>query len=116
MVADAIRAEIRAGNLKPGDKVPSVRDLAEQYKVAPMTVQNALRTLRAGGLIYVSPGRGTFVSSNPPEPAADPSPSFTAIMRQLDEVTGQLRDLSERVGGLEAAVFPAPPQEQPPHR
>jgi GntR family transcriptional regulator len=58
-VADRIRQKIEAGEIGP--KLPSHMDLAEQMEVAPRTVQRALELLKADGLIYTVPGRGTFV-------------------------------------------------------
>ncbi|WP_089005777.1 winged helix-turn-helix domain-containing protein [Micromonospora viridifaciens] len=50
-VADALRAAIRDGVTPPGDRLPTVAELAEQYGVAKMTVQRALTDLRAEDLI-----------------------------------------------------------------
>src|SRR5215475_2418920 len=60
-VADAIRAEIDAGAIAPGDRLDSVSELATRYGVAKMTVQKALGVLRAQGLVMSWQGRGTFV-------------------------------------------------------
>ena len=67
-VADSLRTEIASGALAPGDKLPSIRNLAGRFGVAPMTAQSAIDMLRNEGLVYTSPGRGTFVR-------ADASPS-----------------------------------------
>jgi DNA-binding GntR family transcriptional regulator len=56
-----LRAEIEAGRLAPGDRLPSIVDLAETYGVALTTVRKALDALKAEGLIVTSP-MGTFVS------------------------------------------------------
>ena len=70
-VADALRREIASGALAPGDKLPSIRSLAERFGVAPMTAQSAIDALRSEGLVYASPGRGTFVR-------ADANPSIAS--------------------------------------
>lgn len=61
-VADDIRADITAGTLRPGDKLPSETDLAERYGVARMTVRRAIADLQDNGELVVLRGRGTFVA------------------------------------------------------
>jgi DNA-binding transcriptional regulator YhcF (GntR family) len=59
--ADALRKQIQDGQLAPGAKLPSARDLQAQYGIANSTAQNALRVLKEEGLIYSVQGRGVFV-------------------------------------------------------
>jgi GntR family transcriptional regulator len=56
-----IEEAIAGGRLKPGDKLPSHRDLAEQIVVAPLTVKKSYDELEALGFIETQRGRGTFV-------------------------------------------------------
>lgn len=58
-----IKHLIESGEIKPGDKLPTERELTEQLKVSRSSVREALRTLEALGLIEVKPGLGTFVRS-----------------------------------------------------
>lgn len=60
--ADAIRAEIKAGRIKPGEQLPSHRELQERFEIANMTARSALRVLREEGLIYTVQGRGSYVA------------------------------------------------------
>ncbi|MFE5208792.1 GntR family transcriptional regulator [Streptomyces sp. NPDC056600] len=60
--ADAIRKEIRAGRLKPGEQLPSLRELQDRFGIANMTMRAALNLLREEGLIYTIQGRGSFVA------------------------------------------------------
>lgn len=55
-------AELRAwlDGASPGSRLPSTRDLVAQHQVSPATVQKALRTLSAQGLVESRPGVGTF--------------------------------------------------------
>jgi DNA-binding FadR family transcriptional regulator len=55
-VCDQIRAEIRAGHLTAGDKLPSERELAEQFGVSRATVREAFRTLEIGGVLRLQKG------------------------------------------------------------
>lgn len=58
-----IRDEIRAGNLKAGDRLPSTRVLAEHLKVSRSTTQMAYEQLLAEGYMEARPYRGYFVST-----------------------------------------------------
>ena len=60
--ADEIRKEIKSGRLKPGEQLPSHRELQERFGVANMTARSALRVLRDEGLIYTVQGRGSYVA------------------------------------------------------
>ena len=61
-----IQEAIAGGRLKPGDKLASHRDLAEQAVIAPLTVKKAYDELEALGFIETQRGRGTFVCAKPP--------------------------------------------------
>jgi len=61
----AIEYEISFGSLSAGSPLPSVRELAEQAGVAPMTVSNVYAELKAKGMIEGRSGSGTFVANGP---------------------------------------------------
>lgn len=60
---DEFKRQIAVGFLKPGDKVPSQRDLATQLKVNANTVQRAYREMELLGLVETLRGQGTFITS-----------------------------------------------------
>ena len=62
-IIDNIRSQIAAGILQPGDKLPSVRELATQLSINPNTIQRAYREMESMGLIQTIPGKGCFVCS-----------------------------------------------------
>jgi GntR family transcriptional regulator len=62
-----ITEAIAGGRLRPGEKLPSHRDLSEQIVVAPLTVKKAYDELEAQGFIETQRGRGTFVCASLPE-------------------------------------------------
>ena len=64
-ILDGFREQIRSGVLQPGDKMPSVRELATQLTINPNTIQRAYRELEAGGYIASVPGKGSFVCVPP---------------------------------------------------
>jgi len=53
---------IRDGKLKPGQRLPSMDDLAESCGVTKITVRRALLELKSEGLIYTKPAQGTYVA------------------------------------------------------
>ncbi|WP_375490572.1 FadR/GntR family transcriptional regulator [uncultured Jatrophihabitans sp.] len=64
-IVDQIRSLIRNEELKPGDRLPSERDLGERMGVSRVTVREALRVLEAGGLVQIRVGArgGAFVTT-----------------------------------------------------
>ncbi|WP_068925078.1 GntR family transcriptional regulator [Planobispora rosea] len=60
-IADALREAITAGHLKPGEKLPTVRALADQYDVSRNTAVKAVAQLRSEGLIVTKYGSGAYV-------------------------------------------------------
>ena len=62
-ITEQILSRIMAGELRPGDKLPPERELAEQFGVSRTAVREAVKALHEKGLIEVQPGKGTFVSN-----------------------------------------------------
>jgi DNA-binding GntR family transcriptional regulator len=60
-LASILRDQIRTGQLKAGDRLPSIIDLSERYGIARTTAHKGLRVLVDEGLAVVSRGRGMFV-------------------------------------------------------
>ncbi|NAS27519.1 UTRA domain-containing protein [Herbidospora sp. NEAU-GS84] len=65
-IADDIRHKISTGVLVGGDKIPSERELCEQWSVSSITARKAIESLRSEGLVYGLRGRGTFVRKHQP--------------------------------------------------
>jgi GntR family transcriptional regulator len=63
-VVDQIREQIASGSLKPGEKLPSVRELANFLEINVNTVQKAYQRLKVLGLVSIRPARGAIVSRN----------------------------------------------------
>lgn len=60
-IADQLQADIQKGQLKPGERLPSLNSLAETYRVNRITVLRAINRLKRSGLVYSVPAQGTFV-------------------------------------------------------
>jgi GntR family transcriptional repressor for pyruvate dehydrogenase complex len=71
------------GHLKPGDRLPAERELAQQFGVSRTVVREAVRALVAKGLLEVRPGSGTVVSS-PTKDAVAQSMSLLLRTAQLE--------------------------------
>ncbi len=69
-LAETIEAQITSGELRPGDRLPSERDLATQAGISRMTARQALTYLVERGSIEVRTGVGTFVAQ--PKLTSDP--------------------------------------------
>jgi GntR family phosphonate transport system transcriptional regulator len=64
-IADRIAAEIGAGGLEPGSKLPAEAALAARYEVNRHTVRRAIAALAEQGLVRASRGSGTYVEAPP---------------------------------------------------
>lgn len=64
-VADQVRQKLAAGELKPGDQLPTVRQLATDLRVNFNTIARAYRILDEAGLISTQQGRGTYIWEPP---------------------------------------------------
>jgi DNA-binding transcriptional regulator YhcF (GntR family) len=71
-IVTEIRRRIASGELRAGDRVPSTRQITQNWGVAMATATKVLSTLRQEGLVQAMPGVGTVVAE--PEPPAAPRP------------------------------------------
>jgi len=76
-VADSILKRILSGMYKPGDRLPTERELSEQFRVSRTVVREAVRTLSGRGVVAVRAGRGICVA------AADAAAVTEALMLLL---------------------------------
>ena len=79
-VAGQIKEMIMTGQLHPGDRLPSERELAERLSVSRTTIREALRSLAAVGMISIRQGDGSFVEHFRLEGMLEP----LAVMFQID--------------------------------
>ncbi|GID92588.1 TetR/AcrR family transcriptional regulator C-terminal domain-containing protein [Amorphoplanes digitatis] len=78
-IAAEIAARIAAGDLAPGDRIASTRQLTAQYGIAMATATKVIATLREQGLVRALPGVGTVVAA--PARPADAAPDRDRVVR-----------------------------------
>jgi len=96
---EIMRERVQSDEWKPGDLIPSERELSEKYGISRMTARQAITELVNEGLFYREQGKGTFVSQR-------------KITQQLIRLTGFTEDIKARgqkpgTKVLSAQMFPA---------
>lgn len=61
-IAETLSGDLKAGRIKPGDRLPTELELAERFTVNRHTVRRAVATLAEQGILRIEQGRGTFVN------------------------------------------------------
>jgi GntR family transcriptional regulator len=92
-IVEHIKHQIADGQLKPGDQLPTVRQLALDLRVNFNTVARAYRLLDDAGVISTQQGRGTYILEQPP--SADQKKMRRA---KLQDVTRRYLDEVRRLG------------------
>ena len=100
-IADQLAELVRKGEFKPGDRLPSERDLSQQFSVSRASVREALIALEIDGLVDVRVGLGVFVNAAPAANSqtavlAEPGPFEVLSARYLIE--GETAALAARDG------------------
>ncbi len=93
-VAKQIQRLIVEGLLKPGDKLPPERELAETFQVSRSSVRDAIRTLEMLGLVEPRQGEGTVVREVSDDALVNPL--FTLLVRKR-ELVGELLDVRKMI-------------------
>ena len=99
-IIERVQMDIITGRYQPGDKLPSVRDLAQEAAVNPNTMQKALSEMERSGLIYSQRTSGRFITEDKElihqmkkELAAAEVSAFVAHMKQLGITPEEIRQL-----------------------
>lgn len=95
-VVDDLVDQIRTGKLSGGEVLPTAKKLAEQYDMASMTVQRALRELQERGLTYAVVGKGTYVHPEAAQRLAQEEQWGPEKARELTPAIAD-RDLNRRM-------------------
>ena len=99
-IIERVQMDIITGRYQPGDKLPSVRDLAQEAAVNPNTMHKALSELERSGLIYSHRTSGRFITEDKElihqmkkGLAAAEVSAFVAHMKQLGITPEEIRQL-----------------------
>jgi GntR family transcriptional regulator len=96
---EQIAAALGRGLLAPGERLPTMREVAVALKIDLNTVQRAYGELEQGGLITLERGRGSFVAKAPP-----PRDSHAAADRMAAQAAAQARAAGVALEDLAAAL------------
>jgi len=83
-ILEQVKIAISNGELKPGDQLPTVRQLAVDLSINLNTVIRAYRELESEGILEMQQGSGTFVSSKKPEI------DLLKKQRMIDQITTEM--------------------------
>jgi len=104
-VADSILEMIKAGQLKPGDKLDSVEALAKNFNVGRSAIREALSGLRTMGLVEMKQGEGTYVKSFDPTKFKLPvTAAFLMKQNDVKELYELRKVLEAGTAGIAAKV------------
>ena len=82
-IDDQVQLLIRRGSLRAGEQLPSIRELAAQLQINPLTVQRGYDQLAEKGFLVKEPGRGVFVAETAkPQSAAEAEQQIAAELAE----------------------------------
>lgn len=87
-----IKNAILAGELRPGEGLPSIRALAKDLRVSVITTKRAYDELERAGYLYTVPGKGCYVAEKNTELVRE------SYLRQIEEHMGQILTLAAGCG------------------
>lgn len=99
-IAASVSAAIEAGVYRPGQRIPSERELADEFKVSRPTVREAMIALEVAGTVKSKHGSGIYVADNPPSDVPAPELDIGAF-----ELTEARRLFEGETAALAAAVI-----------
>ncbi|MBE2267589.1 MAG: GntR family transcriptional regulator [Anaerolinea sp.] len=93
-IKDLLLQGIQKGDYKPGDRIPSERDLSVRFGVSRLTVNKALKELERAGVLIAQVGKGTFISAE-------------IVQQQLEHLTGFTEEMRSRGHSASSRVLSA---------
>ena len=98
-IVEQVKYKVASGELTPGQRLPSIRELAKQLKINPRTVVKAYEELRSAGLAVMRQGQGVFITDNQ---ATLPT---KVRKKQLEDMSKRLFAEAARLGADAAEVI-----------
>jgi GntR family transcriptional regulator len=97
----AVKRATAAGKLKPGDRIPSVRDLSDALQVNPNTVQRAMTELTRAGLLETHPGQGSFLTT---QASASPEVHRAALKPLVEKLVVEAMQTQMKLDELQTLI------------
>lgn len=94
-----LEEQIRCGDLKPGESLPTENEISARFEISRMTVRRAISELVSAGMVYAQQGKGTFVAT----------PKLDNIVFELNDFNQDVkqRGLNYKTTLLEAKIVKA---------
>ena len=105
-IVEQIRGRVLSGRLKPGDQLPTVRQLAAELRVNFNTIARAYRILDESGLISTQQGRGTYIWE-PPSPGEGEQRRQRTLQELAQEYLSQAQALGFAPEEIQNAIVSA---------
>jgi GntR family transcriptional repressor for pyruvate dehydrogenase complex len=102
-IIERLKIAMENGELKPGDKLPSERTMAETFNVARTSVKEAITVLEASGIVNIRPGVGVFLVD---QYRSELLPKFSSVIEERNSDLIQLLELRQAIEG-DAAYYAA---------
>ncbi len=109
-IVQQIEKGLMGGLLKPGDQLPTVREVALDLTVNPNTVARAYRELEYAGVIESIQGRGSFITADLPRPSGEDKEKI--IKKEIEDLVREARQLNVSPEKLEKMLKKALENEQ----
>jgi GntR family transcriptional regulator len=108
---------VRYGMLRPGDRLPTAREVVEDLAINPNTVLKAYRELERDGFVHSRPGAGTFVADGAPAPLERSvhAPLRRTLDRWLAQASAARLDRESVIAMFTLALQDAYGSEEPAH-
>lgn len=100
-IKSGLRGMLTSGEVKAGDRLPSVRDMAVSLTVNPNTIQKAYRELESEGFLVSVQGRGCFVSDR----AQIDREKAERLLKELDTLVAELKEAGIRPEDISARIW-----------
>lgn len=103
-IIQQVKAQVISGELAPGDRIPSEREIADQLGVSRAAVREALIAMEVMGLVESRPGDGTFVRTPRLEKQLQPLDSLVVLEREKLTELYEMRRVMEAACASRAAM------------
>ena len=88
-ITEQVKAQILSGELRTGDALPSIRQLAKDLRISVITTKRAYEDLERAGFVHTQPGKGSFVA--PQDPALHREETLREVERHVQRALDAAR-------------------------